>query len=911
MRPEIFGAIVFAAPLALATPVQARTESTVHGGTPVGLPGADSLRFETFGADQGLSSTDVLSIIEDRDGYIWVGTDFGLNRFDGYELTTSARDPADNGAIHADSVRALFDDQHGRLLVGLQGGEGGFDVLDPTTGIVGTYHADPIDRHSLPHHVVTSFLEDADQVLWVGGDGGLARYHPGTDDFTTFRNDPNDPHSLAGGSVLSMIQDAATGLLVLGTQHGGLSVYDRSSGMFTSYTTDPTDPTTISGDTVNHVMQDDRGTIWVSTAAGLDRFDLADGTFTRFQSDDADPTTLSDDWVWEALEDRQGRLWVATADGLDLLDRGTGTFTRITHDPDDPHSIAGNPVRDLYEDSNGGIWIGITGRGISYLPATRPEFATYDTSPRDPGLPPHEEVTALAGDAAGGLWIGTDSGLLHFDGEAFTRDRSDPDDDATLDSDRITAVATDPGGGGLWVGTATGLNYLDLASHTFRRIPNGAGGRKAPSPTTGISSIAPDGAGGCWVVRGGRIAHVDGGGFVDDASGRNSIRHDLGNRLAVVRQDAVPAHPRSIVRHPTRDVFWVAADGGTTELDPTTGAFSAFEIGSANARVSSRQITAFRFTDGGRVWAYVVGPTSGVVEFETETGATIRDLRSPGPAVTPTSMEVDGTGAVWLAVASQGVERIDPRSGESTHFDATDGLNGIRFTLNASAHDTTGRIYVGGRDGLNSIDPTSGPGNTVAPSVVLTGFDLLDHRASPSGADSPLEQPIRRTTAVSLAQGQNAFSVSFSALNYSNARENRFAYKLEGFDRGWNQTDSTHRVATYTNLPPGDYTLRVIASNDDGVWNRDGAVLHITIRSPWWHRTWAQVTFLAFVGLALGVTWIALRRSNRTGVAAAISPAVEPSCCDPGAGGATDDAVTAIETGLDTAADTRVVQHAG
>ncbi|MEX0731815.1 MAG: two-component regulator propeller domain-containing protein [Aquisalimonadaceae bacterium] len=808
----------------------------------------DDLRFTRFSIDQGLSHSFVWSISQDRQGFMWFGTDMGgLNRYDGHEFKVYQRDTRQADSLTYDFIWTLHTDRNGTLWIGTNGG--GLNRYNRETDTFSNFRHDPGNPASISSDTIKAIYEDDSGEFWVGSDGGLSRFDRRSGRFLNYRESPDDPdHSAIPDRVSSIVEDPVTGLLWVSELGGGISLLDRTTGRFTRLLHDPANPAGLSSNEIFHLFRDRDGHIWVSTRnAGISRYDHATDSFTHFRHDPTDPATISSNDISRVYEDSAGRLWIGTLNGLDLFDRDTGTVSRYHHDPADPDSLGDNMIRDIFEDSTGAIWVGTTNGGVSRIGGEAPKFTTYRHSPANPQSLSHNAVLAIHAERTGALWVGTaGGGLNHFDGSAFTRYLPAPGDPRSLSHQDVRAVAEAPGGD-LWVGTnGGGLNRFDGQGFTHHRFdlgnPNGINGDF-------IDTLLVDSGGGLWIgLHGVGLDYFDG----------NTFTH--------YTQD--PADPRSLptkyaiaLQEDRAGTIWVATvNAGIVRFDRSTGTFTSFLLDPDRpGSEADNRVHAMYLDDNNALWA---GAEQGLFRFDLTTETfTHHYTRSDGlPANGVVSILEDAQGRLWLGTAN-GLSRFDPVERSFRTYDRTDGLQSNQFSWRAQARAADGRLYFGGVYGLSAFYPDRLQDNPHVPPIVLTDFLLFNQPVRPGRNGSPLQTIIGLTERITLTHDQSVFSIRFAALNYAASEKNQYAYMLEGFDSDWMHTSAGNRLVTYTNLNAGDYVFRVKGSNNDGIWNESGTATLITITPPWWETLWFRSLAGAFV-LVLIFSGIHLRIRN-------------------------------------------------
>ncbi|MFZ6028164.1 MAG: two-component regulator propeller domain-containing protein [Chloroflexota bacterium] len=838
---------------AYAQDIPATVNQPLVAGNDISLtvtPVAPDLKFTHLSVADGLSQSDVRAIVQDPQGFMWFGTWMGgLNRYDGYTFKTYKHDPDDERSISTDSIGVLYVDRGGDLWVGTSGG--GVDRYDRETDAFVHYRPHPDDPSSLPGGIVWAFYEDESGTLWVGTyEGGLSRFDRRSDTFFTYRPDPNDPTRFGDTEILTICLDQSTGLLWLGTLNNGVSVFDRATGHFSRYTNAPGDPASLSHNTVHHIFQDRAGSLWFATGGGLSRWDPHKHTFTRYVHDPQNPASLSDDFVVKTYEDRAGRFWVVTNNGLNLMDRTGGTFVRYLNEPDNPDSLSSNAIngRAFYEDASGALWIGTRSTGVDQLTGEAEKFATYRHNPRDPNSLGDKAVTSLFVGSTGELWIGTETSLDRFDGQSFTHYVNDPYDPGSLNTGPQRMVAQDVHGA-VWTGTyGGGLSRLDGQRFThFRHDPQNPDSLAVDN----ISNIVPDTKGGLWVgVHGKGIDYFDGQHFTH-------FTPDPTNPAGLPSPWIVP------LLLDQRGMLWIAtASMGLVRLDTKTQKFTTYLLDPTQPGSQAVNWTQDIYFDGAVMW--VASPT-GLFRFDPDSAAFTHHYTEKDGLVNNSVVAVlgDNQGHVWVATV-KGLSRFDPKTETFRHYDVFDGLQSNEFSIASRAKASDGQLFFGGTNGFNAFYPERMVDNLTLPPVVLTDFELFNKPVQVGGKESPLQQAIHVAQHVTLRHDQSVFSFQFAALSYTLPQKNRYAYRLEGFDKDWQYTDANRRFATYTNLDPGNYVFQVKASNNDGVWNERGTALQITIMPPWWETWWFRSTaIVAVLGLAFTTYWLRVSRLKR------------------------------------------------
>ena len=806
------------------------------------------MRFDRISLDDGLSQSNVFTILQDSDGLMWFGTENGLNRYNGYDFTVFKRERGNPDALFNDYIFDVAEDASGRFWVASNGG--GLARMDRAGETFTTFRHDPIDPNSISSNAIRKLLADADGSLWLGTrDAGVDRFDPETGRVENFRFGEADDPNRNVNEVYAMYRDA-DGILWVGT-NDGLIKLNPDTGNFVHFEHADYDASSLSGHRVRSIFEDSRGQLWIGTyESGLNRLDRQTYEFERFANDPADPASLSGNRVAAIFEDSTGRLWVGTDAGLNLFDRRARSFANFRHNRQDPMSLSGDEITFITEDRGGMLWIGTRNDGLSkWNPASWAlgfETAT-ELSASGESQP---NVTSFVEDPNGTLWIGSFGDGLHAVDRAtgeVTAYRNDPQDPNSLNDDRVMSLMQDRAGQ-VWVGTMRGgLNRFNPATGRFTAFTH-----EPADPQTiaanGIMAIFEDSRGNVW-------AGTYGG-------GANRFDAETGTFTRFLPSDDSPSsissnRVRAFAEDPSGHI-WMATDkGGLNLFDPVTETFvhfrhDPFDPGTladdtVYALDVDRNGTLWVGTQGGgldRVVGSATDPASIRFENVSQADGLANDVIY--------GLEADTSGTIWVSTA-YGISRYNPETGYIRNLHVKDGLQSEEFHSGAHYQSESGELFFGGPNGYNAFRPDDLSVSYVVPLVMLTGvFSGND----PIKADKPNEEGL------DLAYDQDTVSFEFAALDYAAPERNQYRYKLEGFDKEWIELGNRRRV-TYTDLDDGAYLLRVQAANSDGIWNESGLTIPVRVSPAPWDTWWAWLGYAAAV-VQLGVfLWLAHRRKIR------------------------------------------------
>ena len=796
---------------------------------PVQAQRVPNVMFRHLSVEDGLSQGAVHAVLQDSQGMMWFGTQGGLNRYDGYDFTVFDHDPNDPTSLALGWIWSLAEDANGTIWVGTDGG--GLHRFLPESNAFERFVTSPSDPSSLSHDTVRVIFEDSRGVLWVGTDGGLNSLDPGTGVFTRYAHDPSNPKSLSHDQVRAITEDS-TGMLWVGTYGGGINILPPETRTFTHLRHDPDDPDSLSNDRVRVIRETDDGTIWVGTYEhGLDRFDPATQRFRRVSRNTPRGAPVVGEKVRDIYQDSFGTVWVATDDGLGRWISDERGFANFANDPSEPASLSDNRVNTIIEDAGGLLWVG-THNGLNRWNLATSAFELYRQDPSSPDGMGSDVVNAFTEDTGGNIWIGTyGGGLTRMDAGTgnMTRFNHDANDPSSLSDDKVMALYADADDH-IWVGTfEMGLDRFDPRTGRFDHYRHDPHDETSLS-ANGVTVISRDEFGALWIgtYRGGlNRLNPDGRTFA-------RYRHDPDNPTSLGSDSVLALH------HDDTGAVWVGTDGaGLSRFDRRSGTFSHFGHDPKNrTSLSSDLAWAIHEDRNGGFWI--------ATHFNSLNYWAPADRRALNPVFRhierndglpdPTVYGIleDDNQDLWLSTG-RGLTRLTPSTGRTKNYDLTHGLQGNDFMFGAYFRSRDGRMFFGGSNGFNVFRPDAVQDNQHVPPVVLTKFLKFNRPVA-------LQDGEGYSDPIALSYKDSVIGFEFAALDFAAPDQNRYRYRLEGFESEWNEVGNVRR-ATYTNLAAGGYTLRVQGSNNEGVWNTEGLSLALVVGPPPWLSWWAIVLY--------------------------------------------------------------------
>lgn len=821
----------------------------------------DNLKFERISIADGLSQNTVYCILQDRKGFMWFGTQDGLNKFDGYDFKVYKHDPQNPNSLSNNVVRAIYEGGDGTLWIGTNGGGLNKLVLAGSNRddeAFTVYKNDPQNSSSLSDNYVLSIVGDSrpeENVLWIGTRyGGLNKFEIATGKFTRHQNDPHNDSSLSDNYILSIYEDSRHDgrRLWIGTYGGGLNKLDRERGIFSRVEHDSSGANSLGHDQIRTIFEDRAGALWIGTGGGLDKLVLEGAnqhavTIKHYHHDPNDPASLSASAVWSIFEDQSGRLWIGTGNGLNRFDREAEKFYHYHHDPNDPNSLSENYIRTIGEDRSGMLWIGTWNGGLNKLDRRRGMFAHYRNIPNDSNSLSHNNVRAFYEDSRDGgstLWIGTrGGGLIKFDRKEqtfkqYTDDRDDPND---LSHNYVWSILEDRAGR-FWIGTyGDGLKRFDRKKERFTHYRHDPANPNSLSHKS-VMPIYEDRFGTLWIGTDGGLNKFD-----PETETFKHYKHDPNDSASLSRNGIWSIFEDHAGR------LWIGTDGGgLNRFDREKGVFKHYKNDPDNPQSLSNNHVFCILEDSrhnGTLWLGTWG--GGLNKFDAATEKFVHYTEKDGlPNDVVYGILADDHGNLWLST-NKGISRFNIATETFKNYNTHDGLQSHEFNAGAYHKSKGGEMFFGGINGFNAFYPGEIKDNTYIPPIVITAFKKFDQIA---------KRDIAAADDIALSYKDKYLTFEFVALDYTNPEKNQYAYKMEGFDENWINAGA-RRFASFTNLDPGNYVFKVKGSNSDGVWNEDGVAVKIAIAPPPWKTWWAYALYVLFAaGLLYGVRRYELNR---------------------------------------------------
>ena len=790
------------------------------------------LQFHGLTVEDGLSQNSVLSFAQDKQGFMWIGTAAGLNRYDARTFKVYRRSASNGAGLSNDYILSLLVDRNDRLWVGTE--QGLFTHDRKLDRFIPSFPAN-IKAPSSSNFRIRSIHQDSRGRIWAGSQFGLF--------LVTDSSGSAQPRHIAieknirDLEIRSIREDRTGNLWVsgneniyrIGLQYGGISV-DKFSLRH---------PGKSEQDLIcTSIEEDAGGRLWFGSAnAGLFGFDAEKRDFYRIAGADDPVLKLPHDYIRKLKADAAGRLWIGTQEGLCVWSPKNNEFSVYRHIPGDRYSLSQNSIYDICLDRAGNLWTGTYYGGVNICYARNTPFKTIQAGDGEQGLS-NNVISSILGNTDGGLWIGTDGGGLNYrSGKTgqFTHYRFDVKKEESIGSNLVKTIYRDRKGR-LWVGThAGGLNLLDSSTGHFTRIRKGrqAGG----ICSNDIVQIRQDKSGQFWV----------------------GSEHDGLNLYNEVSQSYVHFHPDStgdqhIDGHDIRalcidrmDNVWIGTERGLQVKTPGSRGFRQTARMFPGLADMPEHIGINAIFEDERQQLWIGSADKGLFRILPGENKVVRYSEKDGlPSDDVRAVITDLNGRVWLAT-NRGLCCFDPARGDIRSFNVYDGLPGNDFTSNAFYRMVDGGILAGSLNGIVRFNPADIQRNDLRSHIAFSALRIGDRTINPQDGSGIIDRDIDFMEEVSISYDQNDFSIDFRLLNFIKPGKNRYAYLLDGYETEWHQSQTG--TATYSNLPAGSYTLRVKAANNDGIWEQEERLLAIRIRPAPWATWWAWIIYLTATGL--------------------------------------------------------------
>ncbi len=805
------------------------------------------LPVDIFTIKDGLSQTRVNTVYIDSKGFLWIGTHNGLNKYNGYEFQIFQYQSVDSNSLSNNFIYSICEDQNHDLWIGTRNG---LSKFNRKTEKFQNYYQNIDNPNSLIDNEIFYVYMDKEGVLWIKTLEHLSRYNPEKDEFIHFEH-YNDYFNFVEGTNYFSIFEDNEGKLWIGTKDG-LNYFNKDLGLFERFEYNENDPNSISNNRIKTIFEDSKSNLWIGTENGLNKYNRETRSFIKyFEKPFQQETGPVNNNINDIYEDKDGILWIGTANGISKFHPKTGKFSNAKTFYVG-YNVLGTSVNHIVEDNSQIMWMATT-QGLVKYDKKRKKFNTYSKSINSLPELSSNSVNSVLIDHQKHLWIGTSFGLnlvYRNSGKVKQYSSNNRNPKYRISNDNVFAIHQDKRNY-IWLGTGNGIDIYNPFLEKF-------------SPACELEDSIP-----CEYFKNNKINTIyeDKKNNIWIGSNRGLFQFNYKqkkfSRYIVLENDSARVDLVKVfcINEDENGIIWVGTDNGFVKFNPKTTEFYHFTRDANNGGknlLSSNLVYEIEFDDHGNTW---IGTISGLNKFNPQLLTFQVFTEKEGLANNMIhSIEKDENGNLWIST-NKGISKIDPTENEFINFDISDGLQGYEFNFNSSYKSENGEIFFGGISGLNYFHPDSIDFNKNIPGVVINSITLYTTAGKKyiplSGKDEIIIPP-----------GHSMFNIDFASLDFTWPEKNRYAYKIiqNGNEREWLHIGNQH-YTTFSNVAPGEYILKVKASNNDNTWNDEGASIKLIIETPFWKSNLAAVCYILTVLLILYGIYLyrtkSLRESNK------------------------------------------------
>jgi ligand-binding sensor domain-containing protein/serine phosphatase RsbU (regulator of sigma subunit) len=787
-----------------------------------------------FTIENGLSQTSVNCLIQDSRGFLWIGTQDGVNKYDGYGFKIFKNQPSDTNSLSDNYVNCIYEDSEGNIWVGTNKG---LNRIDKYTERFRHYFSDLNNINSLKEDEVYDLYQDKSGYLWIKTENYLSRLNLQSGKFRHYEHYNDIFNFTSVNATFSIFEDHKDQLWV-GTKDG-LNYFDRKLEIFKRYKHETENKSSISNNNIKVIFEDSELNLWIGTENGLNKFNWETEEFTRYYSDYENPKSISNNIVNDIYEDDNESIWIATDDGLNKFNSVNETFTVYNNFSYNNEELLTTSFTQIIQDKTGIMWVGAL-QGLLKIKDEQKKFKLYNKSKSNVPYFSNNFITSIyKKDQV--VWIGTwGTGLYLFNPNTKTSIRYNTGN-SKISNDYIHKIFEDKKGN-MWVGTQNGLNFFNNRFKRFEEIKtikliNAFKNNR-------IFDILEDDKDNLWI----------GSKFGLHKINKDSIQSYFYNPKD--SNTLAADHVYDLLLDSSKNL-WIATENGLNKLNPETGKIETFrKTDDCKTCFSSNEILCiYEDRENQYLW---LGTKAGINRFSINTFEVKAYTEKDGlPNNFVYAILPGNNGDLWLST-NRGISRFNPASELFSNFGVSDGLQDFEFNHGASFKSDEGELFFGGISGYNSFYPDSIIKNQTIPNIEITSVEVLTDKIANKieiGEDRQVKIPFKN----------NLITIEFSALDFTNPEKNNYAYKVKGIDDEWINLGKRRYAGFY--LPPGNYTFTVKGSNSDYAWNEIGTSLEITVLTPLWETKFAYAGYIILlVGM---IVWIfqyrtrSLRRSNQ------------------------------------------------
>ena len=774
---------------------------------------SQDVKFTRIGSEQGLSQASVNCILQDKKGYMWFGTQDGLNKYDGYGMIVYKHDASDSNSLSSNYIECLYEDKEGVIWVGTR--DGGLNAFNPMLNKFTHYQTELNNPNSISNDIVKCIREDKNGTYWVGTSYGLNSFDGKTNKFQKYFHEEGDTSALSGFRIETIYEDKK-GRLWVGTLDGGLNLFDPAQKTFHCYLDETPGKNASYYNKIKAITEDESGIFWIATDnGGLTLFNPDTKKYLQrfIYNDDPNTKGLSDNRIFSLCFDNHNVLWIATkTEGVFCYRKQLNVFSHYRYNDYDFQSLSNDVVNCIYMDTQNNIWIGTEAGGINVYFPNAARFKHFHKDIANENEFQSNTIFAILQDREGLIWTGTmGGGITTINRVTNTYKNYGDGTPASLSRAKSNSVLSlfEDQDGLIWVGTwGGGINTYDKKTGKINCIME----------TDAITCMAQGNGHLVWI------------GVYGREKGVFAYNKDAQSMMNFTVNDGLSSNNIYSIYEDKRHNVWIGtAEGGLNRLNYEKGKVKVYKYENGKNSLSNNTVNCICDDEKGNLW---LGTSNGLDKFDVKKEAFTHYYEKDGlPNSNIWGILGDKRGNLWIST-NKGITRFNPnienKEGNAFKiFTIRDGLQGDEFAQGSYfLNKKTGEMFFGGLNGFNSFYPDNISDNRHVPPVYITSFKKF-------GKEAELDTSISDKKYLELSYKDNFISFEFVSLDYTFSAKNKYSFMMEGLDNDWSPP-STRKYVSYTNLPGGNYVFRVRASNSDGVWNQEGSEIHIKVIPPWW-----------------------------------------------------------------------------
>lgn len=800
--------------------------------------------FKHYTVSHGLSNSNINDIAQDSLGFIWIATDNGLNKFDGYTFT-SFYSSDDNSELKNDEIRDLYVDKDGIIWIG---SFRGLFTYNPYSGQFTKIDV-ILNNEDLVNKPIFSLVEDADGVIWIGTSGnGLICYNKKNGKINSYTTHSPGNTKLCNDFILYLYIDKK-GILWIGTEHGGFDLYNKNTNTFTNVNPLKQYPNHVGSNSVISFCETNNGNILVGTRGeGLFEFDTKDNSLNIIKLKNNGSILPAPKEIYCLTNDKKGRTWFSSSgNGVYYFSGTTNTVTRLHHSGNNDNSIINDNIRTIFEDRQSNIWIVSYQGGINVIPNTHTPFKTYDFYNPN-ALNFNNSVSAIIQDNNENLWVGFDGDGIKIIDKTRTQIKHylPGMPNAPFVNDKAIISFMLDKNNNMWIGSyLEGITVYNLDTKRIRKYKSSAKPNSISNDY--ITTILQDSRNNIWIGTNGgglNLYNPKTDGFLKYSQRDSSTTNRPVNDWIITLMED------------NNNRIWIGTFWGLSIFDPITGQFINY-INEYNlpGNISNNVIYSLYESSKNEIW---IGTREGLNKFIPEKNSFISYNISDGlPGNMVFAIHEDNNATLWLST-NRGLCNFNPVTLQTTNYYQSDGLQSNEFNRNASYKAKNGELFFGGVDGLSFFNPDSLNFNYDIPKPVITQFRIFNSNINPNipyGNRVVLSKPVAICDTIIIKEKDKLITFDIAALDFSLPEKTNYRCMLEGFETDWRQFDYKQRRVTYTNLDAGTYNFKIKASSINNKWDNNYKSIILIVEPPFYKTWWAFAIYYVIILTTIYGLW--------------------------------------------------------